>query len=83
HLEALERIESMALRLGDDRSDMPVARTMPFEAVRDFFFAHQNYFDEVDRAAQALAGEARADPGHLADWLVRRLQQRHGVQVHR
>ena len=83
HLEALERIESMSLRLGDDRSDMPVARTMPFEAVRDFFFAHQNYFDEVDRAAQALAGEARADPGHLADWLVRRLQQRHGVQVHR
>ena len=83
HLEALERIESMSLRLGDDSSDMPVARTMPFEAVRDFFFAHQNYFDEVDRAAQALAGEARADPGHLADWLVRRLQQRHGVQVHR
>ncbi|MBB1652360.1 MULTISPECIES: short-chain fatty acyl-CoA regulator family protein [Delftia] len=87
HLEAMERIESMSLRLGDDRSDgsarLSAPRTMPFEAVRDFFFAHQNYFDEVDRAAQALAHEARADPGHLADWLARRLEQRHGVQVQR
>ena len=82
HLEAMERLESLSLKLGDDRSDMSEARTMPFEAVRDFFFAHQNHFDEVDRAAEALAGEARSTGEPLADWLARRLQHRHAVQLH-
>ena len=26
-------------------------RAMPFEVVRDFFFAQQNHFDALDRAA--------------------------------
>ncbi len=36
---------------------------MPFEAVRDFFFAHRNYFDSLDRAAEALAQQAQAQGG--------------------
>lgn len=80
-IEAAEQLETMALRLGDDRSDMPSARAMPFEVVRDFFFAHQNYFDALDRAAEALALEARSQGGALAEWLVRRLNELHGVHV--
>lgn len=82
HLDAMERIEALSLKLGDDRAEAVTARAMPFEAVRDFFFAHQNYFDAVDRAAEALAAEARSHPGQLAEWLMARLAQRHGVRVH-
>lgn len=56
-------------------------RQMPFEAVRDFFFAHRNYFDGLDRAAEALARQAAEQGGSLQEWLQYRLQVRHGVQV--
>lgn len=79
--EALERVEALALRMGDDRSGEAAPRAMPYDAVRDFFFAHQNHFDGLDRAAEALAIEARSRGGHLLDWLPRRLKQRHGVTV--
>ncbi|MDM0015615.1 short-chain fatty acyl-CoA regulator family protein [Variovorax sp. J22P168] len=79
--DATQRLEAMALRLGDDRADIAPLRPMAFERVRDFFFAHQNHFDAVDRAAEALAAEARAKGGALSDWLIQRLARRHGVQV--
>lgn len=80
-LAAQEQLETMALRLGDGRSGIPTPRAMPFEVVRDFFFAHRNYFDEVDRRAEALAAEAQASGGALAHWLGQRLEQRHKVRV--
>jgi predicted transcriptional regulator/transcriptional regulator with XRE-family HTH domain len=79
NVEASQRLEAMALRLGDDRADLAPLRPMAFERVRDFFFAHQNHFDRVDRAAEALADEAAAKGGALCDWLIQRLVQRHGV----
>lgn len=81
HVESMERLESLALQLGDDRSDVAAPRAMPFEAVRDFFFAHQNHFDGLDRAAEALALQAREQGPALTDWLVQRLRERHGIQV--
>ncbi|MFT3778416.1 MAG: short-chain fatty acyl-CoA regulator family protein [Ottowia sp.] len=82
-LQAQEQLETMALRLGDDRADSAAPRAMPFEVVRDFFFAHQNHFDEVDRRAEALAAEAGvgASAALLADWLVQRLARRHRIGV--
>ena len=79
--DAAQRLEAMALRLGDDRADIAPTRPMAFERVRDFFFAHQNHFDAVDRGAEALAAEANAEGGPLSEWLVRRLIQRHGVHA--
>lgn len=81
HADATQRLEAMALRLGDDRTDMAPARPMAFERVRDFFLAHQNHFEEVDRAAEALANDAAAHGGTLIDWLTRRLAVRHGVRT--
>jgi len=81
-LQAQEQLEMLSLRLGDDRSEAVAPRAMPFEVVRDFFFDHQNHFDAVDRAAEALAGGAPgAHGGQLADWLAERLRQRHGVRL--
>ncbi|MEG0922957.1 MAG: short-chain fatty acyl-CoA regulator family protein [Comamonas sp.] len=88
HQQDTERLEALAARLGDDRTDGVGAaaqamapRQMPFEAVRDFFFAHRNYFDALDRAAEALARRAQEQGGSLQDWLQYRLQAQHGVQV--
>ncbi|MDR6538598.1 short-chain fatty acyl-CoA regulator family protein [Variovorax soli] len=81
NLEAMEQLETMALRLGDDRSDVTAPRATPFEVVRDFFVAHQNHFDGLDRAAESLAGEAEASGGTLTEWLAQRLLQKHGVRV--
>ncbi|WP_404299172.1 short-chain fatty acyl-CoA regulator family protein [Alicycliphilus denitrificans] len=81
HLSAMERIEMMSLRLGDGRSDAAASVAMPFEVVRDFFFSHKNHFDTLDRAAEALAAEARADSTTLVAWLIQRLTARHGLRV--
>jgi predicted transcriptional regulator/transcriptional regulator with XRE-family HTH domain len=81
NVEAAEQLETMALRMGDERAGVPPSRAMPFEVVRDFFFAHQNHFDTLDRAAETLAAEALAQGGTLTEWLVQRLQARHGVRV--
>lgn len=81
HTDAMERLEEMALRLGDDRSDAVMPRAMPFEVVRDFFFAHQNHFEAIDRSAEALAIQAQTDGGLLADWLTKRLLEQHKVSV--
>ena len=84
HLEALERLEMLSLRLGDDRTeptDRRAPATMPFEVVRDFFFAHKNHFDGLDRSAEALAAQARGQGLPLLDWLGQRLAQAHGLRI--
>ncbi len=82
NLDAAAQLEAMALRMGDDRTDAaPAARAMAFEAVRDFFFAHQNHFDVLDRAAEALAEQAGHEGAALAPWLARRLLEQHHVRL--
>ena len=54
---------------------------MPFEAVRDFFFAQRNYFDALDKAAESWARQAQSAGQSTAEWLVERLQERHKVRV--
>lgn len=81
-IEAMERLEALSLQLGDGRTEVTALRATPFEVVRDFFFAQQNHFDDVDRAAEALAAQAPGVAGgRLADWLTQRLQEQHGIRV--
>lgn len=90
YLADTERLEALTARLGDGRSDLEgdsialsePTRQMPFEAVRDFFFAHRNYFNALDRAAEALAKLA-AEQSSVQEWLQNRLQARHKVLVFR
>ncbi len=93
HLADTERLEALTVRMGDDRAEMDegqlllahAPRQMPFEAVRDFFFAHRNYFDALDRTAENLAIQAQAqinaEGGTLQEWLKYRLQAKHQVLV--
>ena len=57
---------------------------MPFEEVRDFFFARQNYVAELDESATQLAavvGAMGTGARTVGDALVRRLKEQHGVSV--
>ncbi len=79
-VEALAQCVEGGGRQGDGTALAPL-HAAPYEAVRDFFFAHHNYFDALDRAAESLAEEAGVRGALLAPWLEQRLQRRHGVQV--
>jgi predicted transcriptional regulator/transcriptional regulator with XRE-family HTH domain len=81
NVEWMGRLEAMAAELGDGRGGADPARPMPFEVVRDFFFAHQNYFDVLDRAAEALAAQVQDAGLPAIEWLPQRLKERHGVRV--
>lgn len=93
HLANEQRLEALTVRLGDNRAEMDDGKPllaeplqqMPFEAVRDFFFGHRNYFDALDRAAEDLAAQAHehttTQGGNQIDWLKCRLQAVHQVLV--
>lgn len=63
-----ERIESLETRLGADRED-PLAPPMPYEAVRDFFSMHHNYFDTLDVQAESLVTQLGIRPRSRYDGL--------------
>ena len=77
----VERLEALSAGLGGERSDAGALPAMPFEEVRDFFFARHNYIAELDDAAAALAATLATDPRSRAETLAQRLQDRHGVAV--
>lgn len=79
--EVLEREEAWAARLGLDRSELGTVKPMPFEEVRDFFYARHNYIAEMDALAERLASDWRLRSGDAADGLEKRLSQSHGVRI--
>ncbi|MFG1184737.1 short-chain fatty acyl-CoA regulator family protein [Xanthobacter aminoxidans] len=81
---AVERADAMAgeLGLGSGGMAMPAA-LMPYEQVRDFFYARHNYFAELDDAAERLAQARQLIPGDMAEGLARYMDMRHGVRIER
>ena len=59
------------------------ALSMPHEEVRDYFYQHQNYIDELDRTAESMTHRIRRDGGDVRVALERRLTDVHGVTVSR
>jgi predicted transcriptional regulator/transcriptional regulator with XRE-family HTH domain len=79
--EAVERADAMADRLGGDRGATGSVAPMPFEEVRDFFYARHNHVEELDVAAERLFVEAGMQVGNPGAGLADRLERRHGVEV--
>ena len=85
HRQALERLEALSMRLGDDRGDRggaggAVLPPMAYEEVRDFFFAQHNHIAELDDFAEHCALKWALVPGHAEAGLAQRLAQSHGVR---
>lgn len=62
----------------------PHPLSMPHDEVRDFFYATQNYLDEIDRHAEALAAEMNLGMFNVRateSAITERLRTRHNVQV--
>lgn len=79
--ELRDREEVWALRLGLDRGELGTARPMPFEEVRDFFYARHNHVAAIDELAERLSIEWQLRPGDMADSLAQRLAHTHGIHV--
>ena len=60
------------------------ALSMPHDEVRDFFYARQNYLDDLDNAAEDLAGELGVTNFKIRDTekaLAARLKDKHNVEI--
>jgi XRE family transcriptional regulator, fatty acid utilization regulator len=80
HRHNLEITEAISARVD---AQVPASAATPpaaYEEVRDLFYAHRNYFHELDLAAEAIAADA-LEPGAPLPGLIRRLRERHGVVV--
>jgi len=80
HRETTERSEAMAAQLGSDWVSDGPAR-MPFEQVRDFFYARHNHIEPLDEAAERLYRQASLGPRSVHSGLIAWLRDRHGVQI--
>lgn len=78
--EGVERAEAMAARLGDEWMGDAPAR-MPFEQVRDFFYARHNHIAELDDAAERLYAAAGLAPRTVHAGLAAGLANRHDVRL--
>ena len=78
--EAAERSEAMAAQLGDEwLADAPAR--MPFEQVRDFFYARHNHVEPLDEAAERLYAAAGLSPHGVHAGLQAWLRDRHAIQT--
>lgn len=79
--QASERADALATRLGVGAEEQTPVQLMPYEQVRDYFYAHHNYFGELDEAAEAIFTTARLAVGDCATGLKRYLADHLGVRV--
>lgn len=78
--EAVERSEAMAAQLGNDWISGGPAR-MPFEQVRDFFYARHNHIEPLDEAAERLYRRAGLSPHTIQEGVAAWLREKHGVEI--
>jgi len=67
--------------LSENLSVPPSAPNFPYEAVRDFFYANNNYFDALDEAAERLWASEGYRSDELPRQLTETLRERHGIHV--
>jgi len=79
---ALERSDALAAQFGVEPSDAGTPmQLMPYERVRDFFYARHNYIPDLDEAAERLFTSARLQIGDVATGLKTHLLKKHDVKT--
>lgn len=79
--QARDRADALASRFGLEADDVEPAALMPYERVRDYFYAHHNYISELDEAAESLFNKAQLAIGDVASGLKAYLRTRHSVEI--
>jgi hypothetical protein len=62
-------------------SESPALAVTPSDWVRDYIESQHNFFPELDEIGEALAGALDPEPQDVGAAAIRRLAERHGVQV--
>lgn len=76
HANVIERVMQAGEPLSDD-----ALITSPEGIVHDFFTRHSNYFDELERCAEALRTENPCESDDIYYRLKTRLLERHNIEV--
>ena len=66
---------------GDEAVRAVEGPQFPYEEVRDFFYYKNNYFDDLDKAAETLFNEEGLSLGEGEAQLVQHIENRHKIRV--
>lgn len=77
---ATEELEGYRSRATAE-TELPPARPMPFEEVRDFFYDRNNYIHDLDMAAERMFTESGMRTGGLDIQLAELMRDRFGISV--
>lgn len=79
--EANDRLATYALRLGEARGAAQPTAPMPYEEVRDFFYARHNHIANLDALAERCFADWSLAAGRVDEGLTERLSAEHGIVV--
>lgn len=78
--ESSNQRQELVEQIGTDQTEALRGTHFPYEEVRDFFFARNNYVDELDQAAERLQDEQQFRIGHMEQNLVAYLASEHDIR---
>lgn len=82
YLQARQNYAGLAQDMtGDEAVRTIEGPQFPYEEVRDFFYDENNYFDDLDHAAEDTARAAGLTPGAGEAPLIAYLKRQHAIQV--
>lgn len=79
--EAEDRLATYASRLGEERGAAVPTTPMPYEEVRDFFYARHNHVASLDALAERCFDDWGLEIGRAEHGLRARLTRMHGVAL--
>ena len=77
HRTAMDNI----MKIGGERMPKELLTSSPETVIHDFFRDNFNYFDVLEKAAEALSAEEPCQPYEMQAALKQRLYNRHGIVV--
>lgn len=78
--ESTNHRQELVEQIDSDQIQVPRGTHFPYEEVQDFFFARNNYIDELDQAAEKLQLDQQFHIGHMEEGLAAYLAKQHDVR---
>lgn len=77
--ESTNHRQELVEQIDTDQIQVPRGAHFPYEEVQDFFFARNNYIDELDQAAEKLHEQQQFRIGHMEESLAGYLLDQHDI----